>query len=93
MKKWIVGLFVLTAMVFALTFSTAVPSSLAAPRPAAAPQPMPPHPEIQAAIDSLQHARDHLHEARHDFGGHREDAIKAIDGALHQLNICMRYDH
>lgn len=51
-----------------------------------------PHPEIEAAIRSLERAKDHLNHAAHDFGGHRVDAIAAIDGALRQLHICMDYD-
>jgi hypothetical protein len=51
-----------------------------------------PHPEIMAAIRSLQAARDHLDHAAHDFNGHRVDAIAAIDAALKQLHICMQYD-
>jgi hypothetical protein len=50
------------------------------------------HPEIEAALGALRDARMHLHEARHDFHGHREDAIRAIDEAIHQLKICMEYD-
>ena len=30
--------------------------------------------------------------AAHDFGGHRVEAIKAIDQAIHQLEICLQYD-
>ncbi len=51
-----------------------------------------PHPEINAAIRSLEHAKAHLQAAAHDFQGHRTDAIAAIDAALHQLHICMDYD-
>jgi hypothetical protein len=51
-----------------------------------------PHPEIHAAIDSLRHAREHLDHAAHDFGGHRVEAIGAIDRAIEQLDICLRYD-
>jgi hypothetical protein len=51
-----------------------------------------PHPEIQAAIRSLERAKAHLQAAAHDFQGHRVDAIAAIDAALHQLHICMDYD-
>jgi hypothetical protein len=50
------------------------------------------HPEIQAALDALRDARTHLHEAKHDFQGHRVDAIKAIDEAIRQLKVCMQYD-
>jgi hypothetical protein len=58
------------------------PVSIAAPR----------HPEIRAALDALHNAKDHLEHAAHDFGGHRVDAIHSIDEAMHQLEICMRYD-
>ncbi len=51
-----------------------------------------PHPEIWEAIHSLEHAKDHLQHAAHDFHGHRVDAIGAIDAALHQLHVCLDYD-
>jgi hypothetical protein len=93
MKNWILNAFVLMGMVLALTFSTAVPAATA-PQPAAAAAPAPePHPEIRAAINSLQRAKMHLQEAKHDFGGHRVDAIKSIDGAIQQLQICMKYEN
>ena len=48
------------------------------------------HPRIRAAIDALDAAKAELKAAPHDFDGHRVDAIKAIDAALAQLNICMK---
>jgi hypothetical protein len=51
-----------------------------------------PHPEIWAAIHSLERAKNHLQHAAHDFGGHRVEAIAAIDAALRQLHICLDYD-
>ena len=51
-----------------------------------------PHPEIRAAIHSLERAKDHLEHAAHDFGGHRVDAIAAIDVALKQLRLALDYD-
>lgn len=50
------------------------------------------HPEIHAAIESLRNARAHLNAAAHDYQGHRVDAIRAVDEAIHQLEICMKYD-
>ncbi len=50
------------------------------------------HPEIHRAIEALRNARAHLQEAAHDFGGHKADAIRATDEAIHQLEICMKYD-
>jgi hypothetical protein len=71
--------------------AAAVPA--AAPQPAAAPAAVPePHPEIWGAIGSLRKAKEHLEHAAHDFGGHRVEAIKAIDESLHQLQDCLKYD-
>jgi hypothetical protein len=69
----------------------AVPQPHAAATPAAAPA-AEPHPEIHEAINSLRHAREHLDHAAHDFGGHKVDAIRAIDEAIHQLDVCLKYD-
>jgi hypothetical protein len=49
------------------------------------------HPQIEDALRALRGAKDHLNEASHDFGGHRVDAIRAIDEADRQLRICMQY--
>ena len=49
------------------------------------------HPAIQDAIGALRNAKAHLEQAKHDFGGHRVDAIHAIDEATRQLEICMQY--
>lgn len=95
MKNFFLSAFLLVGLVLLLTFPTAVPAALAGPKPqpaAAAPAP-PPHPEIRAAIDALDRARMHLQEAKHDFGGHRVDALKAIDAAQRQLNVCLKYDN
>lgn len=61
----------------------------AVPAPAPAPQA---HPEIRDALEALRTARTHLKEARHDFGGHRAEALKEVDRAINQLQICMKYD-
>jgi hypothetical protein len=50
------------------------------------------HPEIHQAIEALRSARSHLQQAAHDFGGHRADALRATDEAIHQLEICLKYD-
>lgn len=87
MRKFVLSASIMTAMFFALTLPTAVPPVVAAPAPA--PEP---HPEIRMAINSIDRARMHLQEAAHDFGGHRVDAIKALDEAQRQLKICLQYD-
>ena len=67
----------------------AAASSTESGRPAAAREP---HPEIREAIASLRRAKEHLEHAAHDFGGHRVEAIRATDAAIHQLEDCLRYD-
>ena len=46
------------------------------------------HPHISAALKELRETRHELKEAKHDFEGHREDALKAVDAAITQLEIC-----
>jgi len=50
------------------------------------------HPHIRHAIKELKEARKELKEAAHDFGGHREDALKAVDEAIRQLDAALNYD-
>jgi len=49
------------------------------------------HPNIEAALEALHQAKEELHHAAHDFGGHRVDAIHAIEEAERQLRICLQY--
>ena len=104
MKSKLVYLALMATLVLLFSFPAAAPAAPnhASPAPAAAPAPTPapaatpapapgPHPEIEDAIRSLHHAKDHLEHASHDFGGHRVDAIHAVDEAIHQLEICLKY--
>jgi hypothetical protein len=102
MKVKIMSLFAVSAFAFALFLSAATPAApkttaaaavAATPQPAAEPAATPePHPEIREAIASLRRAKEHLEHAAHDFGGHRVEAIKATDEAIHQLQDCLKYD-
>ena len=101
MKSKIFGLIVITSVLLALAFTVgapAAPNAKALPAAAAA-NPVPaaanaaePHPEIRDAIASLRRAKEHMEHAAHDFGGHRVEAIRATDAALHQLQECLKYD-
>jgi len=98
MKKWLAtslisSLVLALALVVASPASSKLPASAASPAAAAAPAPVPQdHPEIRDAIAALRTARGHLKEARHDFGGHRAEALRDVDKAINQLQVCMRYD-
>jgi hypothetical protein len=50
------------------------------------------HPHLRGAIRELQEAKKELQTAAHDFGGHREDALKAVDEAIRQLQQALQYD-
>jgi hypothetical protein len=97
-----VGVFFAVALMFSMG-THAAPAAKAATAAVAAPAPVPApaaaanaaerHPEIREAIDSLRRAKDHMEHAAHDFGGHRVEAIRATDVAIHQLEECLKYDH
>jgi hypothetical protein len=50
------------------------------------------HPHIRAAIRELEASKKELQAAAHDFGGHRVDAIAAIDEAVKQLKLALAND-
>jgi hypothetical protein len=50
------------------------------------------HPHFGRVIHELRAAKAHLEHAPHDFGGHRVEAIKAIDEALVQIREAARYE-
>jgi hypothetical protein len=51
-----------------------------------------PHPHIHGAVVELEAARLELKNAAHDFGGHRVEAMKAIDAAIRQLRLAEKFD-
>lgn len=51
-----------------------------------------PHPHIRSALVELTAARNELKSAAHDFGGHRVEAMRAVDAAIKQLRIAQQYD-
>jgi hypothetical protein len=51
------------------------------------------HAEISAALTALENAKNHLERAAHDFGGHRKQALKAVNDAIQQLKLAEQFDH
>jgi hypothetical protein len=88
-------LLTMATLLFTLTF----PAAAAGPKPPATPVPAAPavavapvpepHPHIHEAIESMRAAKHHLESAEHDFDGHRMEAIKHLDMAIHEAEICM----
>jgi hypothetical protein len=71
--------------------AAATPVAAAAAAPAAAASPaMPPHPNIEAALEAMHNAHHHLEDAAHDFHGHRVKALEHLDAAIHEADICMQ---
>ena len=95
MIKKIVSLLPALALVLGLAMPAAAANEKPVPTPAAKPTPTAPvppekHPHIREALASLRSSKEDLEHAAHDFGGHRVEAIKAIDEAIHQLEL--KYD-
>jgi hypothetical protein len=49
------------------------------------------HPRLVAAITALRDARAYMMQAPHDFGGHKEAAVRACDEAIRQLDLARAY--
>jgi hypothetical protein len=93
MKTKIAGLLTLASLILAFIASApAAPHNSNALPAAAAATPAEQHPEIHDALAALRNAKGHLEHAAHDFGGHRAEALKATEQAIHQLEICLKYD-
>jgi Spy/CpxP family protein refolding chaperone len=84
--------YTLTAVVLGLALAFAA-ASLTAPHSAVAAAALPDeHHEIHDALDSLRHAREHIEKSKHDFNGHRQEALQATDNAIRELEVCLKYD-
>jgi hypothetical protein len=49
------------------------------------------HPHTHHAIHELKHAHHQIKESRHDFGGHREAALRDIHHAITQLELTLKH--
>ncbi len=81
--------FAVLAMALALAFSAGSRGLHAAQRP---PRKAEQHSDIQGAVNALRRAQAYLTLANHDFGGHRADALRAVDEALKQLRLAEQFD-
>lgn len=50
------------------------------------------HPQIRAALQALENARQHLQRGAHDFGGHRARALQLADQAIQECQAALQYD-
>ncbi len=90
--KRCISLFTTTALAFAMFSTAGFAAEPPSPAPAYKPLPPEPHPAIRAAIEALEKAKYDLQHAAHDFGGHRAEALEAVDNAIKQLHAALEYD-
>jgi outer membrane protein TolC len=50
------------------------------------------HPKIREAIVSLEAAKAELEQANGDFGGHKTEAIEAVNNALKRLRLALQFE-
>jgi hypothetical protein len=49
------------------------------------------YPHMHKALQELRQTRTELKEAAHDYGGHREKALRATDRAIEQIELALRF--
>lgn len=91
-KKW-ARIVVVSGGLSLATAGFMVPSPVSTdPTIAQAREPKERHPHIRAAIHELREAKKELETADRDFGGHRKGAVKAVEVAIDQLDLALKYD-
>ena len=50
------------------------------------------HPKIREAIAALEAAKVELEQSTGDFGGHKADAIEAVNNALKRLRLALQFE-
>ena len=50
------------------------------------------NPKIREAIAALEAARAELEQSGGDYGGHKADAIEAVNNALKRLRLALQFD-
>ncbi len=49
------------------------------------------HPHLHHALHELKQAHTELKEAKHEFGGHREAALRDVHHAIHQIELMRKH--
>ncbi|HEX8888630.1 MAG TPA: hypothetical protein VF779_05615 [Pyrinomonadaceae bacterium] len=50
------------------------------------------HPQMRRAIAALEAAKLELEQTSGDFGGHKVEAIEAVNNALKRLRLALQFD-
>lgn len=75
------------------TSTTAPTTTTTAAKPAATKASDKHHFQFHSAINSLERTKADLQAAGHDYGGHREKALEAINTALSEINAAYAFDN
>jgi hypothetical protein len=92
MKRKITLIATLLTLTGAAIYTNTTAFAQSTPPPAAGEQHHERHPAIRNAIHALEKAKEDLQKADHDFGGHRESALKECDAAIAELKLALQYD-
>jgi hypothetical protein len=49
------------------------------------------HPHLHHALHELKHAHTQIKESKHDYGGHREAALRDIHGAIVHIELMLKH--
>src|SRR5262249_23646748 len=49
------------------------------------------HPHLRGSLVALREAHAEMKNASHNFGGHREKALLALDAAINQVEKCLEF--
>ena len=50
------------------------------------------HPHLHVVLDELRDAKIELEHEKHNWGGHRDAAVRAIEEARHQIVEVLKYE-
>jgi len=92
MKRKITLIATVLTLTGAAIYTTTAFAQSTTPPPATGEQHHERHPAIRNAIHALEKAKEDLQKADHDFGGHRESALKECDAAIAELKLALQYD-
>ena len=48
------------------------------------------YPAFESALEAMRHAQEELRAAVPEYHGHRAEAMKHLDAAIHEAEICMQ---
>jgi hypothetical protein len=92
MKTLLKSLLVATAWLSVSLFAPAALAQNKPTTPARARRTAVSHPKMREAIASLEAAKTELEQTSGDFGGHKAEAIEAVNNALKRLRLALQFE-